>query len=141
MSIRKLGICVRLFVHRSRLVQIGLILCFWGLGEGVARLTGLPVPGGIIGMLLLLSLIASGRISLSSTRRGANWFLAEMLLFFVPACLAVLAHHELFGVLGLKVLFVILAGTLTVMLTTALVVELFYRWTQAHDAARTTLDQ
>ncbi len=128
MSPRKLAICLRLFVHRSRLTQIGLILGLWFVGDGLARLTHLPVPGGIIGMLILLGLIASDRISLSSTRRGANWFLAEMLLFFVPACLAVLAHRELFGLTGLKILTVILAGTLSVMLTTALVVETFYRW-------------
>ncbi len=140
MPFRKLAVCFRLLVHRSRLVQIGVILGFWLLGEGVERVTGLPVPGGIIGMTILLALIASGRISLSSTRRGANWFLAEMLLFFVPACLAVLAHRELFGLVGLKVLFVILSGTLTVMLTTALTVEVFYRWRQGHGHARAILD-
>lgn len=140
MSARKLILCIRLFVHRSRLAQIGLILAFWGLGEAVIYLTKLPVPGAVAGMLILLAFIASGHISLSSTRRGANWFLAEMLLFFVPACLAVLGHRELFGLTGLKVLVVILAGTLAVMLTTALVVELFYRWRSGHERPRVLLD-
>ncbi len=141
MSARKLALCLRLFVHRSRVVQIGLILGFWLIGEGLARLTHLPIPGGIIGMIILLGLIASDRISLSSTRRGANWFLAEMLLFFVPACLAVLSHHELFGLTGVKVLAVIMAGTLSVMLTTALVVEYFYRWRLGHDRPHVILGE
>ena len=50
-----------------------------------------------------------------------------MLLFFVPAVPAVMEHHELFGLVGLKVLAVILAGTAAVMGSTALTVELFHR--------------
>ena len=61
-------------------------------------------------------------------RRGANWFLADMLLFFIPAILAVLDHREFLGLLGLKILAVILTGTGIVMAVTALCVDLFYRW-------------
>ena len=101
--------------------------------KDVARLTGLPLPGGIVGMVLVLLLLASHRLSLFSLKRGAEWFLAEMLLFFVPAVLAVVDHGELLGLLGLKVLLVILGGTMTVMGVTALTVDLCYRWSARHD--------
>jgi len=119
-------------VHHSRLLQIGLLFGFWLVGEALVRVLGLPLPGGIVGMLLVLGLLISGRISLFSMKRGAEWFLAEMLLFFVPAVLAVLDHREFIGLLGLKVLAVILVGTLTVMGVTALTVDLCYRWTSRH---------
>ncbi|MBB2969682.1 CidA/LrgA family protein [Mesorhizobium sp. RMAD-H1] len=119
-------------VHHSRLLQIGLLFGFWLVGEAFVRVLGLPLPGGIVGMLLVLGLLVSGRISLFSMKRGAEWFLAEMLLFFVPAVLAVLDHREFIGLLGLKVLAVILLGTLTVMGVTALTVDLCYRWTSRH---------
>lgn len=78
-------------------------------------------------MALVLALLLSGRVSLFSMKRGAEWFLAEMLLFFVPAVLAVLEHQELLGMLGVKIMAVILVGTLTVMTVTALTVDFCYR--------------
>ena len=51
-----------------------------------------------------------------------------MLLFFVPAVLAVTQHGEFIGLLGLKVLVVILAGTVTVMAVTALTVDACCAW-------------
>lgn len=128
MNARSLLIRFRYVLHHSRLMQIATLVGFWLAGEGVVRLVGLPLPGGIVGMALVLVLLLSGRISLFSMKRGAEWFLAEMLLFFVPAVLAVLEHQELIGLLGLKIMAVILLGTLTVMSVTALTVDLCYRW-------------
>jgi len=117
----------RLIMRRSRLLQGGALAAFWAVGEGVSRLAHLPVPGGIIGLALLLLLLASGRLKSISLRRGADWLLAEMLLFFVPAVLAVLDHREFLGLLGLKLLAVVLTGTLFVMGTTGLTVDLCSR--------------
>ncbi len=119
--------------HHSRLMQVAALCALWLAGEGVVRLFGLPFPGAVIGMALALLLLLSGRVSLFSMKRGAEWLLAEMLLFFVPAVLAVLDHRELLGLLGLKVMAVILLGTLTVMGVTALTVDLCYRWSLRHD--------
>jgi holin-like protein len=45
----------------------------------------------------------------------AEWFISDMVLFFVRAVLAVLDHRELLGLVGLKVLGVVLCSTLAVM--------------------------
>jgi len=125
---RNVVIQCRGLVHRSRLAQIALLLAFWWLGSAVARATDLPLPGGIVGMALVLSLLATRQLSVLSMRRGAEWLLAEMLLFFIPAVLAVLDHREFLGLLGLKILIVIVVGTTIVMAVTALTVDLCYRW-------------
>ncbi|PKR49759.1 CidA/LrgA family protein [Thalassospira marina] len=123
----------RYVLRNSQLLQIAAIFAFWLLGEAVVRLCDIPVPGGIIGMVVVFALLASRRISLRSMRRGAQWYLAEMLLFFIPAVLAVLNHHELFGILGAKVLVVILGSTASVIAVTALVMDLFVRFRGRHD--------
>ncbi len=128
MNAHSLLIRFRYALHHSRLMQIATLVGFWLAGELFVRLVGLPLPGGIVGMALVLVLLLSGRVSLFSMKRGAEWFLAEMLLFFVPAVLAILEHKELLGLLGLKIMAVILLGTLTVMSVTALTVDLCYRW-------------
>ncbi|EJF89387.1 CidA/LrgA family protein [Bartonella tamiae] len=121
------------FLHHYMLAQMAVIGVFWLLGESISRLFVLPIPGGIIGMGIVLLLLASGKLSLSSMKRGAEWLLAEMLLFFVPAVLALLNHKELIGFLGIKILVVILGGTLIVMSITALTIDLCYRWMIHHD--------
>ncbi len=127
MPLRKIAVTARRSLRSNRLLQIGAVLVFWLIGEGLARVTGWPIPGGIFGMVILLSLLASGAFSQASVRRGANWFVAEMLLFFIPAVLAVLDHHEFLGVVGLKVLAIIVSSTALVMGVTAVVVEFGFR--------------
>jgi holin-like protein len=124
---RKFLLSSRLALRHSRLLQGGVLFLFWILGEALARITHLPVPGGILGLALVLLLLASGRLKSISLRRGADWLLAEMLLFFVPAVLAVLDHREFLGLLGLKLLAVVLTGTLLVMMGTGLTVDLCCR--------------
>ena len=128
------SIRLRHALHHSRAGQMALLAAFWLAGEAVVRLTGLPLPAGIVGLALLLGLLATHRISLCSLRKGASWFLAEMLLFFVPAVLAVLNYPQMLGLLGLKILAVILGGTVSVMTVTAMTVELAGRWRMRHAA-------
>ncbi|GEO83002.1 CidA/LrgA family protein [Pararhodospirillum oryzae] len=128
MSPRVLFVHARRRFRRSRLLQIGVVVGLWLAGELAARTMGIPVPGGLIGMGLALGLLALGRVSLFSLKRGADWFLAEMLLFFVPAVLAVMNHQEFLGLLGLKLLAIIVLSTLAVMAVTALSVDLCWRW-------------
>ncbi|MBJ6725907.1 CidA/LrgA family protein [Geomesophilobacter sediminis] len=111
----------------SAVLQILLLLALWQVGELVVRLTRLPLPGAIAGLFILLALLGTKRLSVCSVRRGASWFLAEMLLFFVPAVMAVLDHPELFGLQGVKILLVILTSTCLVMIVTAGVIDAFYR--------------
>lgn len=114
-------------VRRHYVLQIALIIAIWKLGEFIAHACALPVPGSVIGMALLLVMLRYNIIALPSVKRGADVFLAEMLLFFVPAVLAVLDHPEFLGWLGVKLLIAILVGTVIVMTCTALTMELLFR--------------
>ena len=104
MRLRQINIVGRQTLRRNGIVQIGMLIGLWAIGARIAQLT-----------------------HVASLRRGANWLLAEMLLFFIPAILAVLNHPEFWGWLGLKILAVILVGTGTVMVVTALTVEWYCR--------------
>ncbi len=127
---RDILILVHRRFRRSRLLQVALVAAFWLAGEAIARTTGLPVPGSIIGLGLALAALCARGLNVASLKRGANWFLADMLLFFVPAVLAILDHREFLGILGLKVFGIILISTTAVMCVTALTVDLCYRWSE-----------
>lgn len=119
-------------LHRTRPVQIAVLGLFWFFGDAAVRAAGLPIPGGVIGMLALLTLLGTGLVKVTSVRGGAKVLLAEMLLFFVPSVLAVLDHSEFIGAVGLKIAAVIFVGTVLVMVVTALTVDLCYRWQVRH---------
>ncbi|ADP14083.1 LrgA family protein [Achromobacter xylosoxidans A8] len=132
MSRPRLIILLRSRLRRSRVLQICLLILFSLLGQALAQLLGLPVPGGVIGMALVLLLLATRRLRVRNVHRGASWLLGEMLLFFVPAVMSLLDHREFLGLLGLKLLAVILLGTALVMTGTALTIDLCYRWMNRH---------
>ncbi|MFD0986871.1 CidA/LrgA family protein [Methyloligella solikamskensis] len=140
MTLRAARIQLRRFLRNSSAAQIGLIMLVWLAGQLAVWLTGIPLSGGVVGLAFLLALLASGRVSRFSLRRGSSWFLAEMILFFMPATLAVLNHPEMLGLLGVKIMIVILAGTAAVMISSALTVELCFRW-RTHHAACTNADR
>jgi len=125
----------RLF-HRRPFLQAALVVVVWLTGEALVRVFAIPLPGSVLGFATLLILLLSRRLSATGLKEGADWFLADMLLFFVPAVLAVLDHPEFLGVTGLKLLFVILASTTLVMIVTAFVVDCCCRWEGAHAAPR-----
>ena len=133
MKIKPFARACRRALHRSRILQIALIVVFWLAGETLSRMLGLPIPGGVVGMAIVYVLLASGLLRLASVRRGADWFLAEMLLFFIPAVMAILEHREMLGWLGLKIAAVIVVGTIVVMAVTALTVDLMHRWSESRE--------
>lgn len=132
MSRLPIAILLRSSLRRSRVLQICLLVLFSLLGQALAQVLGLPVPGGVIGMALVLFLLATRRLRVCNVHRGASWLLGEMLLFFVPAVMSLLDHREFLGLLGLKLLAVILLGTALVMTGTALTIDLCYRWMNRH---------
>ncbi|HWU60629.1 MAG TPA: CidA/LrgA family protein [Ensifer sp.] len=127
MTTRQITLSVRRMMHVSAVMQIALLILIWQAGEAVVRLFNLPVPGSVIGLFFVLALLATGRLNVVSLRSGAKFLLAEMLLFFIPAVLAVLDHREFLGLLGLKIFAVIMVGAITVMIVTALAVDVSYR--------------
>ncbi|ELL7462230.1 CidA/LrgA family protein [Salmonella enterica] len=88
----------------------------------------LPLPANLVGMVLMLALIVCRIIPLSWVRAGARWLLAEMLLFFIPAVVAVVNYTHLLLADGWRIFSVIAISTLMVLGATAWVVEKVYRY-------------
>ena len=112
--------------------QVALVVAIWALANWLTTAMRLPLPSGIVGLALLLALLFSRCASPRIVAKGANWLLAEMLLFFVPAAMILMQDPEMLGWLGLKLLLVVGIGTILVMASTALTVELMLRWSRHH---------
>jgi len=79
-------------------------------------------------MLMMLAQIVCRVIPLNWVRAGARWLLAEMLLFFVPAVVAVVNYAQLLMVDGWRIFLVIGLSTTMVLGATAWVVDKVYRY-------------
>jgi len=76
------------------LEALTLILLCQLVGEVCVLFTGLPVPGPVIGMLLLLAWFLLRRDLPESVARTADTLLSHLSLLFVPAGVGVIVHWE-----------------------------------------------
>ncbi|WP_374978891.1 CidA/LrgA family protein [Pseudomonas solani] len=121
-------------MHLSRLcLQLAVLIGLYLLGCQIAAWLAWPIPGGVIGLGLLLAAFASGRVQSGALQLGAGLLMAEMLLFFIPALMSLLDYGALLRSEGWRILLVIGASTLLVMLATALTVEFVCRWSDGRE--------
>ena len=127
-------------MKRVNLEYLGRLLCegfvllaIYLLGCQLAAWGQVPVPGGVIGMALLLLSFALGWVRPASLQLGAGVLMGEMLLFFIPALMSVLDYGAMMRNDGWRILLVIGVSTLLVMLVTAFTVEAVCRWRLRHE--------
>lgn len=109
-------------------VQVVLYAGLFVFAEHLVVWCHLPLPANLVGMVLMLLLIVCRVVPLKWVREGSRWLLAEMLLFFVPAVVAVVNYTQLLMVDGWRIFVVIGLSTLMVLGATAWVVDKVYRF-------------
>ncbi|WP_085674997.1 MULTISPECIES: CidA/LrgA family protein [unclassified Pseudomonas] len=115
------------------LAELAVLLALFLFGGQLAAWLGWPIPGGVMGLGLLLLLFACGMLKPATLQLGAGWLMAEMLLFFIPALMSLLDYGSLVRSEGWRILLVIAVSTLMVMVVTAVTVELVCRWRLRHE--------
>ena len=113
---------------------ITLLLACQLAGEAVVRLTGIPVPGPVAGMAILLAgLIWRGGIPTGLDQAGSA-VLRYLTLMFVPAGVGVVANLDLLREQWLPILIAVIPGTLiTIAVTATLMARLNRAHANAHD--------
>jgi holin-like protein len=105
-----------------------LLLC-QSLGEVIARWSHAPVPGPVIGLMLLMAVLV-----LRQRRHQPNWapleqaadaLLAHLSIFFVPAAVGVMLYWEPLAREGPAWIVAIVASTVAAIAVTAWLLE---RW-------------
>ena len=121
--------------HLGRLLsELVVLLAIYLLGTQLSAWFAWPIPGGVVGLGLLLATFASGLVKPAALQLGAGVLMAEMLLFFIPALMSLLDYGGLVRHDGCRILLVIGLSTLSVMLVTAFTVEMVCRWSLRREA-------
>lgn len=104
------------------------LLVFQLVGEVAVRLQDWPVPGPVLGMLLLFVLLLVVRRVPEPLDTASTSLLAHLSLLFVPAGVGIMVHADRLLAEWLPIVAVLLVTTLLTMVFTAGVMLLATRW-------------
>jgi holin-like protein len=98
------------------------MVCFL-LGETIARYSGLPFPGNLLGFVILLAGLISGVVKLAWVERTANFFVQNLTLLLIPLPVGLMVEWQLFSQDLLAITVSIVVSTFIVMGITAKLME------------------
>lgn len=87
----------------------------------------LPVPGNVIGMLLLLFCLCTGIIKLDSVEEVGNFLLDHLAFFFLPAGVGLMTCFSILKGNWAGFIIIIFISTLVVMIITGITVQILIR--------------
>jgi holin-like protein len=118
----------------AALQGLAWLLGLQALGELIARGLGLPFPGPVIGLLLLVPALSLEPVQ-RSVRGAAEFLLSHLSLLFVPVGVGVMTHLTLLADNGLRLAVVIVASTLVGLFATAWTLHKLMRGPLSNDVA------
>ena len=98
-----------------------LLLIYQTVGEIIAHGLDLPVPGPVIGMLMLFATLIARGSAPDQLRDTANGMLTHLSLLFVPAGVGVMIHVERLRGEALPIVVSLVLSTALTIAVTALV--------------------
>lgn len=97
------------------LLQLLAITGFYILGEALQNFFNIPLPGSIIGFLLLFAALMLKIYPLEWIDSGAHFLLAFLSLYFIPATVGVVEYGELFSGKGILLVPIVMVSTFLAM--------------------------
>ncbi|MGN6283910.1 MAG: CidA/LrgA family protein [Afipia sp.] len=110
------------------IASLSLILLCQLIGEIIVRGVGLPLPGPVIGLVLLLAILllrdryrtlARGPLRDEGVESVSKGMLAHLSLLFVPAGVGVIQQLDLLAQHGLAIFLVLIGSVLITLIVTA----------------------
>jgi putative effector of murein hydrolase LrgA (UPF0299 family) len=109
------------------IASLGLILLCQLIGETFVRALGLPMPGPVIGLALLLlllfardhlTLLARGPLQGEGVEQASRGLLANLSLLFIPAGVGVVQKLDLLAEHGVAIIVILVLSVVLTLLAT-----------------------
>lgn len=94
------------------ILQIGILYLFYLVGVLIVKLTHLPLPPSVIGLLLLFLCLQQNWIKVKVIQGGASFLIGFMTLFFIPAMIGIIDYPELLSAEGIILVVTVIVSTL-----------------------------
>lgn len=105
---------------------LAFLLLMQSMGEALSHFLHLPVPGPVVGMVLLVLALQWPPVQ-QAVAPAAGFLLTHLSLLFVPVGVGVMTHLELLSAYGLRLAVVIAVSTWVGMAVTAWVLRALHR--------------
>lgn len=104
---------------REALIIFGIYL----IGEFLVQITNIPIPGNIVGLLLLLICLCTKIIKPSQIETISNFFLEHLAFFFLPAGVGLMNSFGVIKANIVQILIVCIATTAITIAATGRIVQ------------------
>ncbi|MEZ7846809.1 MAG: CidA/LrgA family protein [Polaromonas sp.] len=105
---------------------LGWLLVLQSIGELLSRGLSLPLPGPVVGMLLLLMALRWVVVR-EPVSACADYLLSHLSLLFVPVGVGVMTHLSIVSQYGGRMLLVLVLSTLIGLAVTALLLNVLWQ--------------
>ena len=76
--------------------QLAILGGIYWTGNQIAAISGLPIPGSVLGVVLLFVLLFAGAIKLEHVAEVSDFLLKHLIFFFVPIAVGLMTSAEIF---------------------------------------------
>lgn len=101
------------------IAEVGVLYLFYLAGDYLQQLLQLPIPGSIVGLLLLFILLLLKIVPVKLIENGSNFILAYLPMFFIPATAGIMNHLDIFSGRGLLLIGILVVSSVLTMVVTA----------------------
>jgi holin-like protein len=115
-------------VGLSLILQLLIILAFLLLGYGTANIFHIPLPGSVVGLILLFVFLVTGILKVSWIEKVASFQLKHLTLLFIPPIVSLFLSSALGEIFNLYILIILVISSLCSMLGTAYFVEWYEKF-------------
>jgi holin-like protein len=110
------------------LTGITLLLVYQLVGEVTVRLLEVPIPGPVLGMVMLFATLLIRGHTPESLNNAAGALLSHLSLLFVPAGVGMMVHFDRIAAEWLPIAVALFLSTIITMIATAFIMQLTSRW-------------
>ena len=107
--------------------EIILIFGIYYIGEFLTAFLNLPIPGNLVGMLLLFLLLCCNVVKLKQVSTVSDFLLSHLSFFFIPAGVGLMSNFSLIANAWFPIIIVCAITTIITMGVTGKVVQLIMK--------------
>lgn len=107
--------------------QLGIVLLICMIGEVIQKLTHIPIPGNVLGMIILLFCLIFKVINLEMIEDVSKFLLDHLAFFFIPPGVGLIKSLNLLQENWFAILSIIVVSTIVTMATTGITIQILQR--------------
>ncbi|MDR1876449.1 MAG: CidA/LrgA family protein [Flavobacteriaceae bacterium] len=103
--------------------QLGIILLLYFIGELIVFVLQIKIPGSILGMLLLLTLLQLNIIKVETIKEVSAFFINNMMLLFIPLGVGIIPQWNLISKEWIPIVSSTVISTFIVLLVVSVLIK------------------